>query len=321
DGYQQSLSPYGSWLTEPGYGQLWQPSVPVGWQPYADGHWVWTAFGWTWTSYEPWSWTFHYGRWGYLPPRGWVWFPGTVWGPAWVTWVTYSDYVGWAPLSPFGQPVLNNFVFVRSYDFCAPQLRTLVVGPVFLPAALRMHWQDHVVRSPERRFIEEVSRHPVRVLDDRPADTLAPWQRADRGSDPGPERPHRLGSAPAPGVGREERNRRRPVESRMQADDRPGHDRAERPWFRPPRGDRPSADAPAAVQPVPGFDGDRRLSPTPRMNRDPGRTGGPAEGGGGRPPLGRPAGRPIDRGNTGRTFNHGSAAPARGGAWTGAQPH
>src|SRR5262249_2960621 len=124
--YQQALAPYGYWQTEPSYGQFWQPSVPAGWRPYADGQWVWTAYGWTWTSYEPWSGTFHYGRWGYLPPRGWVWFPGTVWGPAWVTWVTYSDYVGWAPLSPFGQPVLNNFVFVRSYDFCAPQLRTLV---------------------------------------------------------------------------------------------------------------------------------------------------------------------------------------------------
>src|SRR6266496_1683468 len=31
---------------------------------------------------------------------GWVWIPGTVWAPAWVTWTYNDNYVGWAPLPP-----------------------------------------------------------------------------------------------------------------------------------------------------------------------------------------------------------------------------
>jgi len=45
--YQQALAPYGSWQTYPGYGEYWQPSVPIGWQPYTDGQWIWTIYGWT----------------------------------------------------------------------------------------------------------------------------------------------------------------------------------------------------------------------------------------------------------------------------------
>ena len=104
-----------------------------------------------------------------------------------------------------------------------------------LPAPLLVHWQDHVVRAPERRFIEEVSRHPVRALNDRPVNTLAPWQRTDRG----PAAPPAM--------------RARPADTPLRGIDRPDRDRAQRPWFRPPRG-----DAPPAVQ-SPGFDGDRRL--------------------------------------------------------------
>ena len=31
---------------------------------------------------------------------GWVWVPGEEWAPAWVSWRTSKDYVGWAPLPP-----------------------------------------------------------------------------------------------------------------------------------------------------------------------------------------------------------------------------
>jgi hypothetical protein len=258
--YQQALGPYGSWQTDPGYGQYWQPSVPIGWQPYSDGQWIWTVYGWTWISSEPWSWTFHYGRWAYLPPRGWVWLPGTVWGPAWVSWVSYGGFIGWAPLSPFGPMVFNNFVFVRNADFSAPRIRTAMVRRDLLPAPLLVHWQDHVVRAPERRFIEEVSRHPVRALNDRPVDTLAPWQRTDRG----PAAPPAM--------------RPRPADTPLRGIDRPDRDRAQRPWFRPPRG-----NAPPAVQ-SPGFDGEQRL---------PGHRSGPRSAA----PV--PVAPPVNRGVTG----------------------
>jgi hypothetical protein len=71
------------------------------WRPYSDGHWVMTDDGWTWIANEEWgSIPFHYGRWGYDDEFGWFWVPGTVWGPAWVSWRWSDQYAGWAPLPP-----------------------------------------------------------------------------------------------------------------------------------------------------------------------------------------------------------------------------
>jgi hypothetical protein len=57
--------------------------------------------GWTWVSEWEWGWApFHYGRWYCHAHHGWVWIPGTVWGPAWVAWRCGDGFVGWAPLSP-----------------------------------------------------------------------------------------------------------------------------------------------------------------------------------------------------------------------------
>ena len=93
----------GNWIDVEGYGYGWQPDVAVNdtnWRPYADGYWAYTDDGWTWISYEDFGWaTYHYGRWANLADYGWTWFPGTDldWGPAWVSWRTGGDYVGWAP--------------------------------------------------------------------------------------------------------------------------------------------------------------------------------------------------------------------------------
>ncbi|MGZ8841979.1 MAG: DUF6600 domain-containing protein, partial [Candidatus Aminicenantales bacterium] len=43
---------------------------------------------------------FHYGRWGMDNDIGWFWVPGMDWGPAWVTWRSNDQYMGWAPLPP-----------------------------------------------------------------------------------------------------------------------------------------------------------------------------------------------------------------------------
>ena len=103
--FYNALSPYGSWRELPDHGWVWQPSVAVvepDWRPYLHGgRWIWTDYGWYWHSYYSWGWApFHYGRWHRSTPWGWVWVPGTVWGPAWVTWRYYDGYAGWAPLPP-----------------------------------------------------------------------------------------------------------------------------------------------------------------------------------------------------------------------------
>jgi uncharacterized protein DUF6600 len=103
--FYSSLAPYGSWVDVDGYGLCWRPTVAVTdpyWRPYNHcGRWLWSDYGWYWYSDYSWGWgPFHYGRWCNYPRWGWVWVPGTVWSPAWVTW-RYSDaYCGWAPLPP-----------------------------------------------------------------------------------------------------------------------------------------------------------------------------------------------------------------------------
>src|SRR4051812_16457484 len=104
DFFYDNLGDGGNWVEVGDYGYCWQPSIAVSnrsWRPYSDGYWAYTDFGWTWISYEDFGWaTYHYGRWVRLRGRGWVWVPGREWGPAWVSWRTGGDYVGWAPLPP-----------------------------------------------------------------------------------------------------------------------------------------------------------------------------------------------------------------------------
>jgi hypothetical protein len=264
DEYENALSPYGSWQDDPQYGRFWRPGVSAGWQPYLDGRWVWTPYGWTWISNEPWSWTFHYGRWSYLPVWGWGWFPGSTWAPAWVRWSTWGGYVGWAPLSPFGAPAFNRYLFVRNYDLCAPWLRRHVLPPGRVPWNVRMHWRDHP-GWPDRHEIEHVSRHPVRVLPDPPRESLAPWLREGGRRPPGAWR--RPGDRPRQGPGRRgdrdgpfvrggrpdvlaprppglvdrpgQRDRgHRPTRSGLRPERPPHPERAERPSFPRPRGQR-----------------------------------------------------------------------------------
>jgi hypothetical protein len=100
--FYRALSPYGVWFNYGIYGMCWKPSaVSRSWQPYRNGYWVWTNYGWTWMSNYNWGWaTFHYGRWIIDPYHGWVWVPDYEWAPAWVQWRYSNDYIGWAPLPP-----------------------------------------------------------------------------------------------------------------------------------------------------------------------------------------------------------------------------
>jgi hypothetical protein len=102
--FEQNLNPYGRWMDTPDYGRVWVPSnTSPDWQPYTDGHWVDTEWGWSFASSVPWGWaTFHYGRWGFGSGLGWFWVPGFVWSPAWVSWRYYPGYVCWSPFAPGG---------------------------------------------------------------------------------------------------------------------------------------------------------------------------------------------------------------------------
>lgn len=125
--FQNNLSPYGTWMNHPRFGQVWTYNDPA-FRPYStNGHWDYTNYGWTWVSDFDWGWApFHYGRWEYDPYYGWMWIPGYEWSNAWVSWSEYDGYYGWAPLGygsdinvSFGSIPYDRWTFIpreRIYD-------------------------------------------------------------------------------------------------------------------------------------------------------------------------------------------------------------
>lgn len=139
--FEQSLAPYGRWVTTAEYGRVWIPAgESPGWQPYTDGRWVFTSAGWSFSSTVPWGWAaFHYGRWGWRGDLGWYWVPGYVWAPAWVSWRTSPGYVGWAPQAPVGYRYPRGWpgwVAVQSAHMTFA-IRTYAVPRVRIGVALR----------------------------------------------------------------------------------------------------------------------------------------------------------------------------------------
>jgi hypothetical protein len=191
DFFYDALDPYGDWVQTDRYGYAFRPNNARDprWRPYTDGDWVHTDYGWTWRSEEPFGWaTYHYGRWARAPRLGWVWVPGSEWGPAWVSWRRSDDYVGWAPLPPdawsasgFNAAVEHYYdigpglyVFLRTADFGERSYRDRCVAPeqnvtiinqtVNVTRVTYQTVQNKVIvvnNGPELTFIDRASRVPV----------------------------------------------------------------------------------------------------------------------------------------------------------------
>ena len=135
--FYDELGDYGTWVDNPDYGYVWVPNVDQDFKPYVtNGHWVFTDYGWTWSSDYPWGWAaFHYGRWSWDEQYGNVWVPGTEWGPAWVVWKKSLGYYGWAPMSPgmgtnynqYGDIPVDSWTFVRDRDLAQYDLANYFV--------------------------------------------------------------------------------------------------------------------------------------------------------------------------------------------------
>ena len=166
--FHDQLAPHGRWTRAASFGDVWIPAgVATGWQPYVDGEWVYTDYGWTWVSDDSWGDVpYHYGTWAWVDPYGWVWVPGTVWAPAWVTWAYTDEYVGWAPVPPSfvlsargysGSAVViapTRYIFVPAHQFVGVRVST-----VRIPAARNATIFPHAVKT--TRF--EVSHGIVRT--------------------------------------------------------------------------------------------------------------------------------------------------------------
>lgn len=105
--FHSTLDTHGTWVEDPSYGTVWVPNaaeVGPDFAPYQTaGHWAYDDTDYVWVSDYDWGWApFHYGRW-VLGAGGWVWIPGRVYAPAWVSWRMGAPdyaYVGWYPMAP-----------------------------------------------------------------------------------------------------------------------------------------------------------------------------------------------------------------------------
>jgi len=181
--FYSNLSPHGAWHVSAEYGRVWQPDVyAADWNPYYDGHWVYSDCGWAWVSDYRWgAIPYHYGTWVPDPAFGWVWVPGYVWAPSWVVFRSGPDYIGWAPVSPqfsigasygYGPPA-GSFVFVSANHFLAPRVRTYVVPTYRTPVIVNntrvinnLIIERNVVvnRGPDVRFVERAHGRKVRPV-------------------------------------------------------------------------------------------------------------------------------------------------------------
>jgi hypothetical protein len=165
--FRTALQDHGRWERHSRWGDVWVPgNLARDWRPYTNGRWVYTDdWGWYWVEADAeasWGWvTNHYGRWVYDDDQ-WCWVPGEEWGPAWVEWrrSNNNDVVGWAALPPDDVVVEyrespRSWVFVRSRDFVAPRIASVIVTereyPVFFRETVVVN-RTVVVRDRGPRF-------------------------------------------------------------------------------------------------------------------------------------------------------------------------
>ena len=95
------LSYYGQYSNVVGCGYCWQPyGVSADWDPFMNGYWMNSPWGFTWVSAYPWGWMpYRFGQWIFVPGLGWRWRPGV-----WNRWAAFPHVVnapaGFRPPSP-----------------------------------------------------------------------------------------------------------------------------------------------------------------------------------------------------------------------------
>lgn len=182
--FYDELSPYGTWIQDDYYGDVWIPNVDQDFRPYAtNGYWAQTEYGNTWISDYPWGWaTFHYGRWHYDDYYGWEWIPGHHWAPAWVSWRHGGGYYGWAPLDAGitisivlggGYHAPDNYWVCaperymnspRIYNYYAPHTRVVnIIHNTTIVNNTYVYNNQTYATGPRPADIQRVTHHPVTV--------------------------------------------------------------------------------------------------------------------------------------------------------------
>jgi hypothetical protein len=162
---------YGSWFDIYPYGWVWRPIVVADWAPMTQGHWVWTIYGWMWVSYDPFGWaTYNYGYWVNDFTFGWVWVPECQWYPVRCEWLTWDDYVGWAPCPApgvrFRDPWLESdydpWIVVPTTKFKQTEVARYRTAPMFKAGS-----SERTVRRepPESQTFERLVGHSLQATD------------------------------------------------------------------------------------------------------------------------------------------------------------
>jgi len=180
--FYDNLAPYGQWVYDPDYGNVWVPNEAGDFRPYGSrGQWVMTEYGNTWVSDDPWGWAvYHYGRWTYNPYYGWIWVPGYEWAPAWVSWRYGGGYAGWAPLAPGISVGVSYYAPDSWWIFMGPQymyqpncmrywygpsynrnymVHTTIINNYYIDNTTRVRYNY----GPRAEVIQQTTGHPVRV--------------------------------------------------------------------------------------------------------------------------------------------------------------
>lgn len=176
------LNYYGTFMTVPGYGNVWQPYFTgASWSPFQDGGWAfYPGTGYMWVSGYPWGWMpYRYGSWAFAPGFGWVWQPGY-----WNTWNaiprTVNPPVRAAVLTPPGsgrKTVMVGLGLGANPGVGAPRHLTINPGSAGfgVPRGSVRHL-DHVARTMER------TSNPIAVSTARPVQPASPttgWSRSE----------------------------------------------------------------------------------------------------------------------------------------------
>lgn len=116
------------------YISFWRPyGADANWNPYMNGRWEFSYYGWIWMSDYSWGWgPYHYGRWYFSNYYGWIWMPGNMWAANWVMWRHNNLYAGWYPTCPqiYWRDHRHNWHRNRVYS-CEPRNWVFVGKPNF----------------------------------------------------------------------------------------------------------------------------------------------------------------------------------------------
>jgi hypothetical protein len=173
DTFLKLLEPYGKWTKIDG---KWAFTPNDHAEPYRNGRWIYTEFGWYWRGNTAHSWaTEHYGFWKRGADKVWSWYPGPYWLPQIVEFRATNLYIGWrtgevdsegnfteSPIERFSKP--EEWTFVTLEHFANPITPAVIAKTDVTKAALEDSTEcRHTYMT--YRIIDRPGPHPADFAD------------------------------------------------------------------------------------------------------------------------------------------------------------